>query len=923
MHGDGSATFWALGPLEVRRSGQPVELGSPKQRAALGVLVDAIPRAVSIERLVEELWPERPPRDPLRSIQVYASALRGAIGGPLLVKVGSAYRLEVDPDRVDTVRFVQAAGHVRHLVRQGLPEAAVSAADDALALWRGEAWQGLEQVPSLAQAAARLAEKRLDVIADSVLARLALGRHRELVSELEGLVHRYPLREDLRGHLMLALHRCRRQVDALATYDAGRRVKAEETGLDPGSELRDLHARILADDPALTVDDADLRARRHLPAPTTRLVGRDREVVQLTELLGDPGCRLVTLTGPGGIGKTRLGLRVADDLASAFPDGVWFVGLAGVLDQRVVPQSIADALGVDAVGEDFIDQLKRHVAGRTMLLLLDNFEQVDAAAPLLSDLLAAGRGCKILVTSRTRLRLYGEHVREVEPLGEDAATSLFAERARSVASWFDVTATDQIARVCRALDRIPLALELVAARVGDVPLSEMVAQLGERLELAGDGPRDHDPRQQSLRGAIGWSVDLLTEGQRAVFRRLGVFVGGFEADSAAEVALADSSDLEALVRASLVRRAPDGRLGMFEVIGDFAREQLATDEARTVSEAHGGWFLRMGEASVEGIRSRERAAWYARLDAERGNMRAALQWLAERAEQDRRAGDDLLSLASALGLFWYRTSPGTQDVAWLERALELAPDADVALRGRGHYALAICRGEQGRVSEALEHGRAAHRLVVETDDPEFVARVLNTLGGLLRDLGLAEEAVPMMEESILLRRELALPALPPTLALANRAMAAVDLGDLRTARECLEECLRDDDEMEVAMARRLLAEVAIDAGDPIEAEQHLRAAMPILLDSGQRYRLVECLDTLAALAVHRDLTEHACVLLAAADAAIESEGDVQVPADATLRERRTAAAIASMDHEVRRRATAQGAELTLERAVELATTSLL
>jgi tetratricopeptide (TPR) repeat protein len=540
----------------------------------------------------------------------------------------------------------------------------------------------------------------------------------------------------------------------------------------------------------------------------------------------------------------------------------------------------------------------------------------------LSDLLAAAEGLRLLVTSRARLRLYGEHVREVEPLELAAAVPLFCERARSVARWFDTSATEAISEVCQALDRIPLALELVAARTDDVSLPEMTAQLGSRLELAGGGPRDRDPRQRSLRGAIQWSVDLLPPAQAERFGRLGVFVGGWDADAAVRVAGAQAGDLDALARASLLR-AEDGRYRMLEVIREYALETLTPAARRACAVAHAQWFEDLAVASVDGGRGQDRLLWHSRLHAERGNLRAALEWLAERAGGDARAGARLLRMAGALGIFWYRTNPTDDDVVWLERGLALAPDAPADLRGRAHYALAICRAEQGRVDEALGHARQAYACFGSGTDPAWEARAVNTLAGLLRDQGRAAEAVPLMDHSIALRRRLEHPMLPPTLALANRAMAALDLGDPATARRCLEECLADDDETEVAMARRLLAEVALHTGDVGEAREHLISAIPVLQHTDQRYRLIECLDTLAWLAVRSGREAEAAVLISAADRGLAEEGARLVPADAALRQMRVSPALAAMDDDTRAAAVSRGEQLGVAEAVELAVSWLL
>ncbi|WP_183099317.1 AfsR/SARP family transcriptional regulator, partial [Nocardioides pelophilus] len=519
-----------LGPLEVTRDGAAVDLGSHKQRAVLGVLTALAPAAVPVDRLVDEIWGDAGPANPLRSLQVYMSGLRSAFGeyGDRLVTEGRAYRLHTDDVEVDAERFSRL---VREAAAEPDATRAVALADEALALWRGEAWQDLRDLPVTGPEAVALEAERLTAAAVRARALLALGRHRELVPWLEPLVEQHPLNEELRGHLMLALHRSDRQADALEVYAAGREIKADETGLDPGDDLQRLQAAILADDASLRVEDVELRSRRHLPAQVTSLVGRVAEIAAVTDLLRDPAHRLLTLTGPGGIGKTRLSLAVAHGLAADHPDGVWFVALDALRDHRLVAGAIADVLGVEAAGSDLTAALAAHLRDRRLLLVLDNFEQVEDAAPVVSDLLAAAPGLRVLVTSRVRLRLYGERVVPLDPLAPDDAVPLFLERARAVDHRFDAP-LDTVAELCEQLDRIPLAIELVAARADEVPLELLRKQLEARqaLDLATDGPRDRSSRQRTLRGAIGWSVDLLSEELAGRFARLAVFDGGFDAD---------------------------------------------------------------------------------------------------------------------------------------------------------------------------------------------------------------------------------------------------------------------------------------------------------------------------------------------------------------------------------------------------------
>ncbi len=918
---DGRPQFRALGPLEVRVADRTVDLGPAKQRAVLAVLLARAPDAVPVERLVDEVWPGAGPRQPLRSLQVYLSALRQALGpeAARLVTIGRAYRLDVPDDGFDVDRFTDLAAECVRWHRAGDHESAVRVADQGLALWRGEAWQGLRDVPGLEPDAARLDELRLDVRATRAAALLALGRHRDQVPELEELVIRHPLREDLRGHLMLALHRSGRQAEALEVYAEGRRHLAEETGLDPGASLQSLHAAILGDDPSLRLEDADLRARRHLPAPASELIGRRADLTDLVRSLNE-GTRLLTLTGPGGVGKTRLALQLAHEMASDCPDGVWFVELAALSDPRLVPPAIGEALDVDPVGDDYVEPLLEHLAGRRLLLVLDNFEQVEDAAALVARLLAAGDGVQVLVTSRVPLRVYGERVRQLDPLDTEDALALFSARASAADHRFDASRFEQINRICVALDRLPLAIELAAARVAEMTLDELSTRLRERLDLASDGPRERSSRQRALRTTMAWSVDLLSAEAARAFGHLGVFAGGFQADAADEIAGVSRETLNALVGSSLVIREQEGRYRMLETIRDFALERLATHPDRdAVLERHAAYHLSLAEQARPGMAGPEAVALVRRLRAERSNLRAALEHY-----DDSGQGVLLLRLATALTIFWYRTGAG-EDLNWVELALRRTPEADDHLRGRAFYGLAICRGDQGRSEAALTACEESYRLLKSAGDEAWLARASNSLAGLTRDIGRATEAARLLDEVIALRRRLADPDLPMGIPLSNRAITAIDLGDLVTARRCLVEArdLAAGNELERARTGSILADLAIAEGSLDEARALLREALPVLRSHDAESQLIEVLDTMAGLAVQASLLPDAALLVGAADRAMADVGSVQVPADVSLRARRVGAALSRLPAADRESMTAAGRELGLDEALDLAIDRLL
>lgn len=578
---------------------------------------------------------------------------------------------------------------------------------------------------------------------------------------------------------------------------------------------------------------------------------------------------------------------------------------------------MVEALRIEEPGNDFTAALRAHVASRRLLVLLDNLEQVIDVAPVVGELLAASAGVRFLVTSRVPLRVYGEWVRLLDPLALEHAVPLFVERAHG-ADHRVVVAEGDVRRVVDALDRLPLAIELVAARVAELPMAEVLAGLSSTLELAAEGPRDRTSRQRTLRGALAWSVDLLTPEEQAAFARLAVFAGGVDPDAGTAVSGAGEGVVTALVRASLVAREGGGRLSLLETVREFAAERLAAaGEDLGAREAHATWFLDLAERALEGMRGPDLPRWLDRLSAERANLRLAIGHLLGQADDDRPAGTRALRLAAALNMFLYRTAPASEDTEWLVQALAAAPDADPVLRGRGWHGLAICRGEAGRVHEALQASRESVALFRSAGEEVWLARTLNTLGGLTRDAGDTAAALSLLRECADLRRRLGDPAVPVGITVENLAVAALDAGDLDLARACISECweLAKDDEDE-ALARRVLADIALAEGDPAEAGSLLAETLPVLRGPHLRYRLLEWLESAAALAAAYDRPGLAARLVAAVDTALAEDGSALVPADLQARQRRVGATLAALDDADLAAARAEGSAWTLDEAAD-------
>ncbi|MGT2527607.1 BTAD domain-containing putative transcriptional regulator [Streptomyces nojiriensis] len=527
--------------------GTEVPLGGPARRALLALLLLNPGEAVSADRLADALDPDGALS--AHALQSQVSRLRKSLGAAAAIEqAGAGYRIVVAPDDVDACRFERLAREGRAALRSGEAGRAVVLLREALELWRGPALDGLDGSESGRPAAVRLEERRLGAIEDRIEAECLLGGHHTAVPELRELVGRHPLRERLAGLLMRALFAEGGQAAALVVFEETRRHLADELGADPSAELVSLHRELLSADPS--------PAPAAPPAQLTAFVGRGEEVSEVAGLLRV--ARLVTLTGPGGVGKTRLSVEVAGTLA----DEVCFVELAPLRDGTGVAQALLGALGLRENGLTLgdgaqapVDRLVAALSDRMLLLVLDNCEHVvDEAAALAARLLAACPRLRVLATSREPLGIIGESIRQVRPLDGDAAVRLFTDRAGAVRHGF--TADPKLVRrICAALDDLPLAIELAAARVRTLDVEDLAGRLDDRLGVAARGSRTADERHRTLRSVVAWSWDLLSEAEQCAARRFTVFAGGATAGAALRVCGADEELLESLVDKSLLEVA--------------------------------------------------------------------------------------------------------------------------------------------------------------------------------------------------------------------------------------------------------------------------------------------------------------------------------------------------------------------------------
>jgi predicted ATPase/DNA-binding SARP family transcriptional activator len=734
-----------LGPLEAERDGRPLRLGGRKPRLLLALLIVEPGESVAPDRLIEALWPEYDPASVAR-LQVMVSQLRKALGDPGAIAMRAGGYV-LNADTVDAARFEALARAGHEALAGGDAARAAATLRAALELWRGPALGDLGAEPFARAAAGRLEELRLGALEDRIEADLALGLQRGLVAEIEGLVAEHPLRERLRGALMLALYRAGRQAEALDAYLAARGTLVDELGVEPGPALRDLHAAILRHDPGLVVERPEVRARRHLPAPPTSLVGRREQLDELVELMGR--VRLVTLTGPGGTGKTRLAIQAGAELAERFDDGVYFAGLAEVEDPALVPYAIAEALEVEEHPDRAITEtVARHVKDRRLLLVLDNFEHVDDAAPVVSELLRAAPDLKVVATSRAPLRLYGEHEYPVPPLAAAEAVDLFVARAQAARHAF-VAHEAIVGEICARLDGLPLAIELVAARSRTLALDEMLASLSQRLRLATQGPRDLPERQRALRAALDWSYRLLDERDRDVFARLGVFVGGWDAAAAEDICGATPEELAALADQSLLRRT-GGRYDMLETVREYALDRLgaAGDEDR-LRGLHAAHFTALAEAADAELTADPKGTWLARVDAEHANMRAAIAWAGRAREHDLE-----LRLVGALARFWRIRGHMREARAWLDGALARSDHQAPRAHAGAVAAAAAVALSQGDYEAMQQFASEALALCEELGDTRGMAEALDRIATAVANLGDLDRSMELYERSLALWREI-------------------------------------------------------------------------------------------------------------------------------------------------------------------------
>lgn len=905
-----------LGPLRLMRDGLPVSLNGPKPRALLAALAVDAGSVVSRDRLIDALWGESPPASAQGTLHTHLTHLRTALEpdrdksapATLVATVPGGYELRLDQGALDASRFEALAAEGRRALASGDPLAAAEVLRSALGLWRGRAYEGYDHEEFARPEAVRLEQQRMSALEDRIEADLQVGRHSELVGELESLVDKDPLRERLWGFLMVALYASGRQADALRAFQRVRRVLGDELGVEPGRELQDLELRILQQDADLDAPAGESTPAAAieepgpvLPLPLTSFVGRHEEMAHVGSLIA--GSRLVTLTGPGGVGKSRLALEVARRIADGGDTMVHHLDVSTVERDDLVAGTAAAAVGArEEPGRPLVDSIARSLASRPSLLVIDNAESVlSGTAALARELGRRSADMRILTTSRAPLGVEGEMVVPLRPLTlpavkpddsspllEGDAIRLFSERAAAASPGFEVDdlSSPAVVEICTRVDGMPLAIELVTARLRVLSLDDVGARLDDFF--SSNGPQRTPAPTSTLPELLEWSYVALTEDERALADRLAAFSGSFTLEMAESmvsgvVPVAIVPDLiEALVQRSLVyieRGRSRIRYRMLDMFrrhvwakvasrgeGDIAslrHAELLADIAEEIEEAFGSpdWLdlIRTLDSDHD-------------LEREQSNFRRALDWAISTG-----ATGVASRLVGGLARYWRWRGRFEECRDWVDAVLAMAPEEGTEVpRAKVLREAAGLARQTGRWEDANRLATEAAALFSASGDTTGVADCLYDLGWgalLIGDFGTAErlftESVELWEQT----GDTAMASFP----LVSLAWVHKTRGDLDGAEQIWDRAIGGGETLAARTGVTFWkADLAIDQGDLDAAEETARASLAAASKlgfagyaSGARY-------VLARVALLRGDLEGADALLEGAISDARREASVEV-----------------------------------------------
>lgn len=921
--------FGVLGPLQVRDGGREIDVRRGHPRTLLIALLIHVGESVSRDVLAEILWRDDQPQHPTNALQVQISHLRKTLnaGSQLIETRAGGYFLAAAPDDIDAHQFERLVRGVDLVALDGTPEAlgaSLERLDTALALWRGEPLSDVAGEEFALGEITRLMELRWVAVETRSDLLLALGRHREMVGDLAALVGLQPLRERFHEQLILALYRCGRQGEALRAFENARTTLVEELGIDPSVGLQELARQVLEQDPALEwlapapASRATTSMSSVLPVPLTAMVGRDDELARAQALI--EANRLVTLTGPGGAGKSRLALEIARRRTAG---DVWFVDLGSVVNEDRVATTAAVAVGVPtAPDDDPCTAIAEALTRSAGLLVLDTCEHVlNGVAQLAIRVLQQCPDVRLLATSRRPLGITGEIAWPVPPLPlpppdrssaaeviQYPAVALFAARAAAVRPGFEVTdaTSSDVAAICTSLDGLPLAIELAAARADVLTPAAINARLQNRFDLLVDGGREAAARQQTLRATIDWSFELLSAEQRNFFARLSVFAGSFDLDAAVAIAADEHTDplglLSVLVRSSMVSVSAVGedRYRLLDTLRAYALNALDEPD-NAVRHAHAVHYTQVAEAVEQHIVGEEQVEWLTRARADVPNFRAAFEWSVSHGEIELGA-----RLAGALSWFWTLDGMLAEAVEYLERVAPVTTTPPL-VRAKVLSGIALLAASLGRVDRA---GTAAlESVALSQHEPGGLAVhvfALNVLavvewarGDLDASAAAHDEAIARLDGAdepwllgvcLALRARTALDCDDPAgeamaeaaltaarasrdrhvvgLALLQLAQLRLQHADVDAALAAASECLALQEQIAytegIVAALHVLARSREAAGDLDRAEDLDLRALALADRIGHTGAVCEALEGLASIAAARNDFERALHIISAA-----------------------------------------------------------
>jgi predicted ATPase/DNA-binding SARP family transcriptional activator len=837
-----SFQVWLLGPLLVSRAGTPLNPSSwPKRSRSLLLLLASAPEQRRVrDELIDLLWPDSLPEQGAGNLRKAVQQLRLGLGqldpSPLLVERGWVFLNPVYHWEIDLVRFEEVIEREDVMIAQ-LEEGLALCRGEPLAEERYEDW------------ATRIRERierewRAGCLRLAELDRTA-GRPEEAVRWLERLYQHDPLDETVLQQVLSALAAMGRRTEGVRLYQQFERRLKEELDLEPAPETVALIARLRTEAVRARPGAAGTALQEGpsaplivLPTQPTPFIGREEEVAAVRGLVATPEVRLVTLTGPGGVGKTRIAVQVASTLLDAFSDGVFFCDLSALNDPSLVPSAMADVLGVkEEAGKSVLESLIEHLKDKHLLLVLDNCEPVSEARGEIGRLPDTCRELTVLATSRIPLHLSREREYAVSPLSRYDAVALFVERAGAVRHGFALTSENAVtvAEICARLDGLPLAIKLAAPMVKIFPPQELLQRLSSRLDLLVGGARDLPTRQQTLRATIDWSYRLLTKEEQFLFARLSVFAGGCTLDAAEAVCTSDRDlaikvleGVASLVEQSLVQQfegvANEARFVMLETIREFAFEQLeATEDAGETHANHAEYYAAWAAKGRRRIKGPKQITWLEQLEREHDNLRTALTWSL------RQKPHTALRLAAALGPFWFVRGHIVEGRSWLEKALESTPEEPDTWQDRGQ------RKKYRRV-----RGMALASL----------AALVNAQGDFERGRELKEASFRIFPGRTGRRQR--------ARRLHQLAENAYREGDLATAREYEDQAVQlwreIGDRGKIAGCLGYLARVALKQKDYIAARMNWDESLQLAQEIQDKSRIAEALGGLAQVAyAERDL----------------------------------------------------------------------